>query len=613
MHQFRHSCMNASSYPVNLLAPNAFPYELELYRERLLSPTSLRGLCYEEKNSRIQDWGIHMWEKQNFGTEYTTSIASTTEELQQYFRTSGNVYKYDPLSRFTFLHARNARDRLNVTMPMLQQLLSHHQVSPCVIDQLLSYGRRKSEQDFSSRLFYSETNMPRAMPLPDLARSGNYFQLGYTLRSIEDPQSWSMRQASLYHCFDTSTGRAFWLIVKASTNIRQRLQQVTRASETSNDHTINSPARCLALTLSSHLVMCSWANENWRPYLQELESDVHSLTKPAVVYEHKSYLQTYSHSRSNTLDSMANTMPAPSRRSTLQRASTFIARPFSRISTHRASNQPVLNQQTVAEETVMDDLENETHDEAEDDKQFSVVEMQRIQAIEEKLNSTLLVLRSNSDALSQLRDFYSSISIRYLNGQSCFKKDVEHFSCIVGNILSDLKMQASRLETLQKLLSDRKILFNAIIEHRNAEANKELARRAQKSQDNMEKMTNQMSDIAEKTQQETVSMRIITLVTLFFLPGTFISTLMSTSIIQFDPDEHGGFKKLYSSEALRFFFKVSAPLMIVTFIAWYGIYLWVNHRQRIRKMKFMQRWQQVHPSDRKSSDAAELQDSDNIA
>ena len=39
----------------------------------------------------------------------------------------------------------------------------------------------------------------------------------------------------------------------------------------------------------------------------------------------------------------------------------------------------------------------------------------------------------------------------------------------------------------------------------------------------MELMTRDMGDIAYKTKTETVSMRIITLVTLFFLPGTFVS------------------------------------------------------------------------------------------
>lgn len=39
----------------------------------------------------------------------------------------------------------------------------------------------------------------------------------------------------------------------------------------------------------------------------------------------------------------------------------------------------------------------------------------------------------------------------------------------------------------------------------------------------MEQLTREMHELAKKTKQETVSMRIITLVTLFFLPGTFIS------------------------------------------------------------------------------------------
>ena len=50
-----------------------------------------------------------------------------------------------------------------------------------------------------------------------------------------------------------------------------------------------------------------------------------------------------------------------------------------------------------------------------------------------------------------------------------------------------------------------------------------LAERAQQSALKVEGMTEKMHEIASKTKQETVSMRIITLVTLFFLPGTFIS------------------------------------------------------------------------------------------
>jgi len=54
--------------------------------------------------------------------------------------------------------------------------------------------------------------------------------------------------------------------------------------------------------------------------------------------------------------------------------------------------------------------------------------------------------------------------------------------------------------------------------------------KSQFSAKRMEDMTEQMHVIAQKTKEETVSMRIITLVTLFFLPGTFISvSLLSIS------------------------------------------------------------------------------------
>jgi len=68
-----------------------------------------------------------------------------------------------------------------------------------------------------------------------------------------------------------------------------------------------------------------------------------------------------------------------------------------------------------------------------------------------------------------------------------------------------------------------------MLEYHNLEASKELSVKAQKSAGNMEAVTYDMHGIAQKTKQETISMRIITFVTLFFLPGTFVSVgLMST-------------------------------------------------------------------------------------
>ena len=54
-------------------------------------------------------------------------------------------------------------------------------------------------------------------------------------------------------------------------------------------------------------------------------------------------------------------------------------------------------------------------------------------------------------------------------------------------------------------------------------ASRELSKREHQSAESMHILTKEMRWIARKTLDDTVSMKIITIVTLFFLPGTFIS------------------------------------------------------------------------------------------
>ncbi len=101
-------------------------------------------------------------------------------------------------------------------------------------------------------------------------------------------------------------------------------------------------------------------------------------------------------------------------------------------------------------------------------------------------------------------------------------------------------MQESRTEALLRLLADRKRLvmlgtsnsaqvtanetqLYGIFQYQSMESSNILASKAQESAVDMEEITKDMHVIAQKTKQETISMRIITFVTLFFLPGTFIS------------------------------------------------------------------------------------------
>lgn len=106
-------------------------------------------------------------------------------------------------------------------------------------------------------------------------------------------------------------------------------------------------------------------------------------------------------------------------------------------------------------------------------------------------------------------------------------------------------------------------------------------------------MTHAMEKLARETKMEAVNMRIITLVTLFFLPGTFVSvsvtlslvtalkltsekTLMSTPIVE-NPDDH----RMFNNDSLKLFLAIALPLLAVTLATWYALYHW--HKVRFQK------------------------------
>lgn len=110
----------------------------------------------------------------------------------------------------------------------------------------------------------------------------------------------------------------------------------------------------------------------------------------------------------------------------------------------------------------------------------------------------------------------------------------------------------------------------------------------------MERMTEAMHTIAHQTKMEAANMRIITLVTLFFLPGTFVSvriannfynafqlikkqTLMSTPIVHYPDDQ-----RIINHDALLLFLAMALPLLVITVVVWLGLY-WHKKRTEERE------------------------------
>ncbi|KAG4430226.1 hypothetical protein IFR05_014297, partial [Cadophora sp. M221] len=101
--------------------------------------------------------------------------------------------------------------------------------------------------------------------------------------------------------------------------------------------------------------------------------------------------------------------------------------------------------------------------------------------------------------------------------------DIVQFEKRIDTILADLQSQHLGKGILLKTLNDRMTLISSLMDYQSSSAtlaSKSLAQKAQSSAERMEMMTKSMHDIAERTKQDASSVRIITLVTLFYLPGT---------------------------------------------------------------------------------------------
>ena len=103
-----------------------------------------------------------------------------------------------------------------------------------------------------------------------------------------------------------------------------------------------------------------------------------------------------------------------------------------------------------------------------DPEDYAFKDLQQLQFDEEKANEALLILRMNANILLELNEYYQSLSssedfpgdLR----KNC-KGDVTRFQRHVAGVISDLRMQQSRIEMLLQLAADRKSLVSPSLIH----------------------------------------------------------------------------------------------------------------------------------------------------
>ncbi|CZR62157.1 uncharacterized protein PAC_12054 [Phialocephala subalpina] len=600
----RKSCLEAFDFPKNVVRTSTPQHHLNTYRVRLAAEidtfnNSDRLFCEDGKAA------LDIWEYDDNGEEFQPTCASSIFELKGRLEGTSLYSHDDPRCRFLFISAPHSRARLRISRQMMLAALTHHQVMPSFLDFIFPFGNQEYLQDFYFSGLREETRLQspaEGLVIPQLGRSGREVRMCYNLKSVETSDGnpewpWSIRQTAVYHSFDVETGKAFWITVKGSQLIKNRIQEATAkgAVRQTELKSFDSNLKAFASTLATHLVLADWCVEEWRWYLNFLEKRLQDTTGRALaiiierepsIFNEPIRQQTSQPSSPSILRTMSNFTKRTLSRGTRDTKSSSDLTGLEKVPFKPSFPQPTSPFDSpppppcpppppIIPPGMPGAPITESHSEEKDD--FTFKNLQLVQHFEDKANEIAPVLEANIDILTELKEHYQSI----MSSDDCpddiksCKKEFAHFEKRISSVITDLRRQRSRTQLLSRLLSDRKGLLYGILNKRAIETSKALGKRAQFTAERMEKVNDSMHEIAKKTQQETVSMKIITLVTLFFLPGTFISTIMSTDILQFQDNSEN-----YQSKALEYYLMITIPIMAVTFGVWWGMYWWVKRGEQ---------------------------------
>ncbi|KAH7313155.1 hypothetical protein BKA65DRAFT_517421 [Rhexocercosporidium sp. MPI-PUGE-AT-0058] len=602
--------LKSGNFPKNTVRPTTSRHHLDGYLKRLNSHDR-RLFCDDGKAS------VDLWDYDEYAKEFQNTCVSNEFELMTRLEGEHLFVRDDPRCRFIFIHAFNSRECLRTSRRMFERALTHHQVMPNFLDFVFPFGHQQYAEDLLFSGFREDTRLVPSdggLVIPELGRSGMEIRICYSLKSVEPKERdqdfpWSIRQTAVYHSFDLKTGKSCWIVIKGSHLIRDRVRSVSSSSAASDSSSselssFESISSSLGSALEMHLVLCDWCDEDWRWYLTFLEKELQRLTRRALVVdipkarsfvEPETFQEVKPHAKSitRTLSDYTKRTLSLSRKQTNSSSSmekgeyqpSFPQPPMSPLDEGPPLDPPVLppGMGSIGIPAI--------HQKAQKDEVFSVRTLQQVQVIEDKTNEVLLILEANIKIVKDIRRHYQTV----LASDECppklkseSKSKVAYFEKRIANIIGDLEIQHSSAQTLLRLLENRKSILSGLLNISNIEASKEFATNSQHSASKMHAMTEAMHLLAVKTKQETVSMRVITLVTLFFLPGTFISTVMSTDIIKFPSQQESG--QVFQLGALRLWLIITLPLMAITFIAWWLVYWYVNRRQDQQGGGSFRRW-----------------------
>ncbi|KAK7420832.1 hypothetical protein QQZ08_010233 [Neonectria magnoliae] len=572
--KFLDSCQNYASFPSNLVQNHRPRRVLESIGQTLNEQAED---VFDDDDFRLKFIDVYP-QTNDIGL---VTIIRTQQQLQNHVQKSPE----DPLFTYVSMTSDSSRDPIKCSSAMFKLLCSHHQIPPSFMDSVFGFRGIDGKYDCGLAMFCDENTLldrpEHILPLQVRGRSGREIRHSFLLRSVEKSKSlpdwsWGIRQLAVYHSFDVVNGRSIWITVKGNTVQEDWINDAVSENPAMKPDSLSSVPESFAASLEIHAMILDWCDENWRWFINEIETVSRKVTTKVrtVHVDDEPNVQVFKkHATIRAMDQSNRKLSiAKSIRSTLQNPLSFPRKqdpdPEMAVVKPPENDDPRPSYNLEEGLKKIDSLSD-----------FRVREIQRLQEVMERIEEAHLTLGLNKRVIRQLREHYESMANEYHmpemdNIQNRCRNDIMRFLSRARSVEENIETRRAQLQSLLSLVHEGKTLYDSIIQHRGIQVNKMYADIAQQSTLNMER-------IAHQTKRETSSMHIITFVTLIFLPGTFIASFFQSGIIQWPELDLGSKNWLLNKHAFILFSAICLPLMVVTFAVWLTVYIRMRRDQAI--------------------------------
>lgn len=463
----------------------------------------------------------------------------------------------------SFAQSVSSRDALACEKEQMLLILSHIQVMPSFLDTMFTF-RAREDPHMRTRLSY-ETCLGKSQPkltLPSLSISGFRIQHCFNLIGVEKDETqddpWLIRQTAAYHSFDVACRRSTWIVLKGNKLIRDRLQASTAGYRKRHPEYPQTAQGCFFANLRSHMLIFQWSAENWESYIDYLEA---MLRRPKNVATYGPVLElakdegiemrlkknetwaTLSSRQGTGLSDMMSASSSP----TISGRVFGMFRSSSGLDSQLKQPSAQVSPSPTATDEKMQDLDL--------DELFSFDQLQSLHRLGARIQEAINILAENKKLLEEVKQYFQSLieSQNFLSfvDLEAYTEDVAVFFRGVDKIIREMDSHQARLKdmlhdlekntTLVSILRFLQVLgesepnepqFNDILQYRNMRLGEFFSKQGQMLAMQAKISTDSMHVMSLKSRREAVSMHVITIWTLIFLPGTFVAVRYISVICQ---------------------------------------------------------------------------------